>query len=282
MEIWKVETSFLIMSSTYTIAHYLCHTDAFEHFSDVLLSQGAWSISSTPASKPDHVHVEVISDTTFDHSLALTQKHVTDDTWLRHATCTLSESLVVGQFEIIPSTQKIRGLGRPLFVDATAVFGDGQHHSTRLCVDMLETYSRSYTPERVLDIGTGSGILAMMAKCFFPEATVVGIDNDPIAVTRATENALTNTLACHFYLADIRETTPEPASLILINCQTEIQLVLANSLPYFMTKNGHVIVSGVWESWENIVLKAYLDAGFLLLSNCKQDGWCGFVFEWPS
>ena len=68
-----------------------------------------------------------------------------------------------------------------LILDPGRAFGTGQHETTRLCVDALVDLSRGTAPRSVLDLGCGSGILALAAARLFPTARIAAVDNDPEA-----------------------------------------------------------------------------------------------------
>lgn len=73
-----------------------------------------------------------------------------------------------------------------LLIDPGHGFGTGTHESTRLCLQALT--EEEFSPRRILDVGTGSGILAVAAARLFPEARVVAIDTDMLAITAAQKS----------------------------------------------------------------------------------------------
>lgn len=73
-----------------------------------------------------------------------------------------------------------------LLIDPGHGFGTGTHESTRLCLKALT--EEEFSPRRILDVGTGSGILAVAAARLFPEARVVALDTDMLAVTAAQKS----------------------------------------------------------------------------------------------
>ena len=81
-------------------------------------------------------------------------------------------------------------------LDPGMAFGTGTHASTRLVLEQLQVLADAgATPARILDVGCGSGILAIAAVKRWPGATCVAVDNDPIAVQATAENALHNKVA---------------------------------------------------------------------------------------
>lgn len=265
-------------SVSYFRAWYHCSIADSETLSDMLFAKGVWSVTAH-ADSDTNTRLEVISDLDIDHSDAHSVETVIDQNWLTAATCTQSESLLIGQFEIIPVGQRPQHPDKkPLYINPDGVFGDGHHPSTVLCGQYLQDIDMP-TPGEILDLGTGSGILAFIAKHRFPTATVTGSDIDPAAVIRATDNGTDNQLACAFYEADILSENPKTkADLIIANLPTDLQLEIAPRVSAWLTAGGRVLVSGVWETWRSAVIAAYTQAGFSLFQHTTQDGWCGFVF----
>ncbi|HLW36509.1 MAG TPA: 50S ribosomal protein L11 methyltransferase, partial [Chthoniobacterales bacterium] len=130
-------------------------------------------------------------------------------------------------------TKPIRIGERKLIIPAGAAFGTGEHATTAMCIRMLERLicgwgvqaaRRSYScsasrrtpqasglrsPELVVDLGTGSGIFALAAKALGAKQ-VIGIDNDPIAISTAKQNAGLNKIrGVKFRVADVRDWTLE-------------------------------------------------------------------------
>lgn len=108
-------------------------------------------------------------------------------------------------------------------IDPGLAFGTGTHESTRLCLGLIERYLRA--GDAVLDVGTGSGILAIAAKKL-GAAQVRGLDIDPVAVRSAGENALMNGVEIEFETAEI---AGEKGSfqLIVANIVADVVLSIA-------------------------------------------------------
>ena len=88
-----------------------------------------------------------------------------------------------------------RGPGIAIEIDAARAFGSGSHATTEGCLRTLEALSHRMAPARVLDMGCGTGILAIAAARLWPGASVLAADNDPAAVRTAVRNALVNRVA---------------------------------------------------------------------------------------
>ncbi len=266
-------------SVSYLRAWYHCRPAESDALSDRLFAKGVWSVTAH-TDTDTNIRLEAISDLDIDHRDAYSVETISDNDWLTAATCTQSDSLIIGQFEIIPIGQSAQHPDKtPLYINPDAVFGDGHHPSTAICGQYLQDI-KIPTPDTILDIGTGSGILAFIAKHRFPTADVTGSDIDPASIARATDNSRENKLGCTFYESDALTQTPKsPADLIIANLPTDIQLPLAPRLAQWVTPGGTLILSGIWETWHDEVLRAYLAAGFLVIAETIQDQWCGFLLQ---
>jgi len=190
----------------------------------------------------------------------------------------------VGRFFIYASHIDERPLaGRiPMRIDPGAAFGTGTHATTSGCLQAIEDLGRRHTFERPLDVGTGSGILAIaMAKLW--KLSVLGTDIDPTAVRVAAENALLNGVAD---LLDLR-TGPgfKPVSerarfdLIVANILARPLTALAPGLARRLTPGGYAVLSGLIVRDERFVLAPYLAQGLKLERRYVRDGWLTLVLR---
>src|SRR5690349_13589335 len=113
------------------------------------------------------------------------------DAWKRY----FKVSHLTRQFVVVPSWERYTpGQGEVVIdLDPGMAFGTGTHASTRLVLEVLQAIADAGgIPGRILDVGCGSGILAIAAVKRWPEATCIAVDNDPIAVQATGENAAVN------------------------------------------------------------------------------------------
>lgn len=130
-----------------------------------------------------------------------------------------------------------------LVIEPSTGFGTGHHATTRLCLEALQTLKLQGLS--VLDVGTGSGILALAATLLGAKR-VLGVDNDPDAIRAALENRRLNDIRqVRFRLADLLSTTLPVADVVTANL-TGAQLVRASDrLAGAVRPGGTLIVSGV-------------------------------------
>lgn len=165
-------------------------------------------------------------------------------------------------------------------LDPGMAFGTGTHHTTRLCAGMLE---ETVTPGcRLLDMGTGSGILSI-AALLLGAKEAVGVDIDPVAVRTAGENASLNgfgpdrfTPLCGDLLRDPRlaEKIGGGFDLIAANIVADVIIALAPAFPRHLKPGGRVVCSGVILPRRDEVVAALEGQGITVLRVEEADGWC--------
>jgi ribosomal protein L11 methyltransferase len=144
-------------------------------------------------------------------------------------------------------------------LDPGMAFGTGTHPTTSLCLAALSERLEALPGARVLDVGTGSGLLAIAARKL-GAPLVVGNDNDPIAVRVALENAALNGVEVAFDLREIAS-QPGPFDLILANILANTLCELAPAIAAQLAPGGVVLLSGILAPQEGEVRAAYRLAG---------------------
>ena len=166
-------------------------------------------------------------------------------------------------------------------LDPGMIFGTGAHASTQMCMKALEQCIHG--GERVIDLGSGSGILSFTAL-LLGAATATGVDIDPKAEDIARENAAMNGLDGSRFTAvtgnviDDRARMEELAEggydVVLANIVADVIIPLAPVVPHFLRKGGVFLCSGVLNVRLDEV-KAALEAAGLTITGCNQmDDWC--------
>lgn len=162
-------------------------------------------------------------------------------------------------------------------LDPGSAFGTGTHATTQLCVRAIEKYMPKCAS--VADIGTGSGILAITAiKCSAERA--VGIDNDPLVIDVAIENAKVNNVLSkiefsHKTADELDEKFDFVAANILHNVLAEIMGDLKN----LMMPDAYMVLSGILNEKQQIVLDAVEKHGLKVVDTLNQDNWVAFVVK---
>lgn len=158
-----------------------------------------------------------------------------------------------GRFIVSPTWETPEDSGKIIvYIDPNMAFGTGTHETTRLCLLAIEAnYKDGMT---LLDVGTGTGILAIAARKFAADKTprFVGCDTDENSITIAKENAELNELNnINFYAGSIAETS-EKADFVLANLTID---VITPLLPLLIEKFEKVLVlSGILQEQENVIV----------------------------
>lgn len=174
----------------------------------------------------------------------------------------------------------------PIEVDAGLAFGSGEHATTHSCLRAIDALARRHRFRRVLDVGCGSGVLAIAAAKCWP-AEVVALDNDPIAVRVAAENVRINGVA-----ARVRTILAEgyrhplvrrraPFDLILANILADPLIELAPALKRHLAPGGHAVLSGLLDRQADAVIAAHCRQGLHLVGRFDQGPWVALVLAAP-
>ena len=167
-----------------------------------------------------------------------------------------------------------------LRVEAGAAFGTGHHGTTLGCLVAFDALLKARRFARVLDVGTGTGVLAI-AAALTGSRRVVGTDIDPVSVRIARENARLNAAVASFVLADglahARVAAAAPFDLVFANILARPLVQLAPAIRKAVARDGLVILSGLLRSQERAVRAAYLGQGFRLAWRLHRDAWATLV-----
>jgi ribosomal protein L11 methyltransferase len=155
-------------------------------------------------------------------------------------------------------------------LDPGMAFGSGLHASTQLCLMLLEDRVRG--GERVVDIGTGSGILAI-AAAKLGAAAILAIDIDPVAVGVAQRNVAHNGVARHIEVrqGDLLRDVAGQTDVILANLTADILLDLLPTVRSFLTSEGVVVASGIIAD-RQLEVEAVATAAGLHVAEVRRDG----------
>ena len=162
-----------------------------------------------------------------------------------------------------------------LALDPGMAFGTGLHPTTRLCLAGVEALSDRglLSGARVLDVGCGSGILAI-AALKLGAGTAFGLDTDPIAVEATTANARRNTLARRIHTHEGSLPSGEPAfDVVLANLIAGVLVPLASALRAELRAGGSLLASGIFVDREVEVAAAFEAVGLEVTSRTAEGEW---------
>ncbi len=163
-------------------------------------------------------------------------------------------------------------------IEAALAFGTGHHGSTRGCLMLLDRLAKRRRPKAVLDIGTGSGVLAIAAAKLFHRQVQAG-DIDPVAIAAARANARQNGVAClvrPVAAQGLRHPVLQsgaPYDLVFANILARPLRRLAPAIKNVLKPGGEIILSGLLACDVAGVVSAYRTQGLALVRRLDIDGW---------
>jgi ribosomal protein L11 methyltransferase len=213
----------------------------------------------------------------FDSGRGILLRTVEDDCWA-DAWKQYFKPLRVGRRFVVKPTWSAWEASpgdRIIEIDPGMAFGSGTHPTTRLCLQLLEEEEPQLDGARVLDWGTGSGILALGAA-LLRATEVVAVDLDPTAVRTAQENADRNGLSgrIHPAVGSIAAVPADPQfDLVVANIVADPIIDGASEIVAHLRPGGRAIVSGIIDQREAEVIAALEAAGLSLLSTLEEEEW---------
>lgn len=158
-----------------------------------------------------------------------------------------------------------------LMLDPGMAFGTGTHPTTAMCLRWLDAHPP--VAQRVIDYGTGSGILAIAAACL-GAAQVYATDIDPQALQAAAQNAARNQIQLDIRPVEAFAANPPPAAQLLIaNILAGPLIELAPTLASHLQPGGQLVLSGLLENQASELIDTYARCGIHLSLTDTQDGW---------
>ena len=168
-----------------------------------------------------------------------------------------------------------------LHIDPGTAFGTGMHETTQLCVRQIRKFLKN--GDRILDVGTGSGILAIIAM-MYGAGSAVGTDLDPCAVDAVSENKATNDIKDESFeliignIIDDKDVQDKAGyecyDIVVANILAEVLVMLTPEVVNHMKHGAYYITSGILAEKEQIVRDAVTKAGLQVVEVTHQGEWC--------
>jgi ribosomal protein L11 methyltransferase len=169
-------------------------------------------------------------------------------------------------------------------IEAALAFGTGHHGTTRGCLVLLDEVLRRRTPKQVLDLGSGTGVLAIAAAKAL-HRHILASDIDPRSVEVARENARLNGVGnlietiCATGFNSPRFAAQGPFGLVLANILAGPLQKLAPVMAAHLAPSACVILSGLLPHQANSVVAAYRASGVKLIRRLQLDGWTSLLMQ---
>ncbi len=244
---------------------------------------GLWRIDAYPVTSDEADRLRQALAT--HPALTVSTEVLADADWLAMALSGLPP-VRAGRFFVYGAHD--RGRAPPnavnLRIEAGAAFGTGHHGTTVGCLLAFDALLKRRRFSRVLDVGCGTGVLAL-AAARTGSRPVVGTDIDPVSVRIARENALLNTARARFVhaagLGDPRVRRAGPYDLVFANILARPLVHLSRDIAGALRPGGVVILSGLLRTQERLVRAAYLGRGLTLERRIHRDAWATLVLRRP-
>lgn len=251
----------------------------FEDFPLVVLEEhGRWLLECYDNGALAVTATNVLADARMN-ALSLTAEAVPDADWVAETQKSLPP-VHAGRFIVHGSHDRGRTFSQwAIEIDAGRAFGTAHHGTTKGCLLAIGRLSATRHPRAVLDLGTGSGVLAIAAAKTFPAAKIAGADIDPIAIAVARENCRNNGVAksVSLFVGDgLKPATAyarAPFDIVVANILAKPLLKLAPRLRALTARGGLLVLSGLLTAQAQEILARYRATGFCLIQRRDLEDW---------
>lgn len=160
-------------------------------------------------------------------------------------------------------------------IDPEMAFGTGTHATTSLTLRLLQ--KNIHGNERILDIGTGTGILSI-AAVMLGAKEAIAFDIDPVAAHTAVHNAMKNKVNenIHVFAGSLQSLVKTKFDVIVANVNRSVILKLLFSMPELLDYDGKIILSGILDSEETMLRDAFTAHRLQVLEMASEDEWVAF------
>jgi ribosomal protein L11 methyltransferase len=249
---------------------------------------GLWGITVHFAEAPDQASIRELVGLAAGGEVA---EEITFDTveakdWVK---ATLEELVPVRAGRFIVHGQHDRARVAPnklgIEIEAALAFGTGHHGTTRGCLMLLDHVLKARVPRRVLDLGTGTGVLAIAAAKAL-QRRVLASDIDPLAAQVARDNARLNDVGnlletvCATGFSAPQFAARRPFDLVLANILANPLREMATPMSRHLAPSAMVILSGLLPHQAQGVIAAYRARGLVFVRHIQIEGWSSLLMQY--
>lgn len=239
-----------------------------------------WRVEAYFADAPDETAVRrSLVELIGEPVPAFAAEAVPDRNWVALSQAALPP-VHAGRFTVYGSHDRLRVARGPsaIRIEAGEAFGTAHHATTYGCLLAISQLSRQRHFQRVLDLGCGSGILAIAAARVWPAALIAGVDIDRRSVAVAGENAADNGVGRRIRFAVGGVAAPlarglAPFDLVLANILARPLIALAPAIRRAVAPGAVAVLSGLLNHEAPAVIAAYRAQGFVVAGHARHDGW---------
>lgn len=246
-----------------------------------------WTISLTNYGTPDLDAIYQRLEET--ESGIILRAHITaerlpEKDWLRHVHDNFPP-VNIGRFFVHGSYYKGETPPgqTPLQIDAATAFGSGEHETTRSCMVAFEQIAKEHQVKNALDMGCGSGILAIAIQKIWPGAKLTAIDIDPESVIVTNRHADMNGVTLQAAAGDGYKTPLSiqnaPYDLVGANILAGPLIAMSGDLYNALKPGGFAVLSGLLKRQQQDVTDAHLKAGLKLIDAVPDGDWAALIFQ---
>ena len=244
--------------------------------------KGLWRIDAFPTNdEEDAGLLEVLAG----YPLKVVREQLADADWLAMALSGLPP-VRAGRFFVygMHDRGRLPASTVNLRIEAGAAFGTGHHGTTVGCLMAYDKLIKARKFNKVLDVGAGTGLLAI-AAARTGSRIAVGTDIDKPSVRISKENAKVNRANARFVhasgLSNRLVTDNAPYDLVFANILARPLVSLAQDIKNALVPGGTVILSGLLRTQERMVKAAYISRGFKVVNRIHRDAWAALVLQRP-
>ena len=189
------------------------------------------------------------------------------------------EAVEIGDRLVVAPSWKLPAKGERrvvIQIDPGMAFGTGTHETTRLCLEAIE---REWHGGSLLDVGTGTGILAIAAALLAPGSRVVAIDVDPQAIGVARENIAINGVSASVELLEGQPLNQAGQSfdVVVANLTAEVIVALMDDLASCLAPERLLILSGILNELAEDVERSLIASGLTVTERREAGEWCALL-----